>query len=839
MSNSAQRGPTGNGNGGNRDAWGATSAQFSGGSLSAVGTNRSRKSLNPFQVIGLLMVFVLLAIVGGILTAAIVVPVAAGASTVTKTATDTFYEIPTDLDIDTPSQASKIYASDGKTVLATYYSENRTVVPLSKISLNMQNAVIATEDKRFWSHGGVDVQGITRAAVSQLNGNGGGGSTLTQQYVKNVLIQKASRAGDIEGVEAARATSMERKLKEAKLAMNVEKTKTKEQILEGYLNIAQFGTKVYGVEAAAQYYFSKSAANLSVVEAATIAGITQRPSTFDPIANPADSERRRNTVLTLMLQQDYITQDEYNEAIATKLEDTLKVKKTAVSNGCESAGINGFFCDYVTKTIMKDPAFGETQAERMDLLYRGGLKIITTLDLDKQKQAYNILQENVPAKNEKMIGAAMSSVEPGTGKILVMTQNRKYTPSSTKQKGYTSVNYNAGPDKGGSNGFQVGSTFKAFVLAEWFKEGHTLLESVDANKRTWQTKDFLASCANVAMKPWTPANSDGQGSGHRTVQQATALSINTAFVSIESKLDLCRVADTASEIGFRPTTHPDQVTAKNTDGITPDARGFYPVFPTASMVLGTQNSTPLYMAAAYATFASGGTYCEPVAITKVTDVNGKDIKVPQANCKQTLDSATAKAVTYALSKVISPGGGAPAAALADGRPGAGKTGTTNDNLAAWFTGFTPDLATSIWMGYPDSNQVPMQNITINGRWFRNVYGSSMAAPMWKQFMDYALKDQPKTPFDPIAKEQLGFQERPKRDPSKESDNEKSGDNKSGDNKSGDGKATDGKSGGSGSGNTNNGGKSPGGGSGNNGGSRGGNGGGTAPSGPGSGSGKNG
>ncbi|WP_019146929.1 transglycosylase domain-containing protein [Timonella senegalensis] len=757
MSNSAHQGPTGNGSSGSNGSWANANSGNSGASglSSLAGTNRSRKSLSPFQVAGLLLMFLVLAVIGGILAAAMVVPVAAGVSTVTKTATDTFYEIPTELDIDTPSQVSKIYAADGKTVLATYYAENRTVVPLDKISMNLQNAVIATEDKRFWSHGGVDIQGITRAAVSQK----GGGSTLTQQYVKNVLITKASREGDSIAVESARAGTMERKLKEAKLAINVEKTKSKEEILAGYLNIAQFGTKVYGAEAASQYYFSKSASKLSVVEAATIAGITQRPSTFDPTINPEESERRRNTVLTLMLQQDYISQDEYNEAIATKLEDTLKVKKSAIANGCEGAGANGFFCDYVTKTIMKDPAFGETAKERMDLLYRGGLRIVTTLDLDKQKKAYEVLQSNIPAKNENMIATALTTVEPGTGKIVVMTQNRKYNPSAEKKKGTTSVNYNAGPDMGGSNGFQVGSTFKTFVLAEWFRSGHTLLESVDATKRPWRLSEFHASCTGFGGEDWNPSNSDGQATGRRTVQQAVATSINTAFVNMTSKLDLCKVADTATAIGFKGTTHPMQSKDFGERQVKPDEKGVYPTFPTPAMVLGTQDSTPLYMANAYATFANDGVYCDPIAITKVTDVNGNKYKVPKSKCKQVIEPSVANAVNYALTKVVSPGGGAPVAGI-PGRQVAGKTGTTNNNVAAWFIGYTPQLSTAIWVGNPDSNKVKMQNIMINGRYHRNVYGSTVAAPMWKQFMTYALEGEPVERFNPIAQAQLGVVEKP-------------------------------------------------------------------------------
>lgn len=716
------------------------------GSTNALTHNAAskRRSVNPFQAIGLVAMFLVLSMVGGILTAALVVPVAAGASTATKTATDTFNEIPSVLDIVAPAQASKIYASDGKTLLATYYSENRLVVPLSEISMNLQNAVIATEDKRFWSHGGVDIQGITRAALQQVSGKGGGGSTLTQQYVKNALIQKASRDGDLAGVEKAKEDAIERKMREAKLALHVEKTMSKEEILEGYLNIAQFGIKVYGAETAANYYFGKKAKDLSIVEAATIAGITQLPGKFDPTSKPEENQRRRNVVLMLMYQQGYITNAEYQEAVATKVEDTLNVQK--LTNGCEAAGRNGFFCDYVTKTIIQNPVFGETVAERKELLYRGGLKIVTTLDVAAQKDAYVILRDTVPADNKYNIASALTAVEPGTGKIKVMAQNRQYNPSNTKKEGFTSVNYSAPFEYGGSRGFQVGSTFKAFVLAEWLKEGHTLNETVSADLKTWWPGDFdTGTCTGngpYGRDGWTPRNSDGRASGRRSALQATSTSVNTAFVAMESQLNICKLAKTAEDIGFRPSDPADE--------------GKIDVKP--AMVLGTQSSSPLIMASAFATFANGGVYCEPIAIESVTDASGEKLKVPEANCRQTLDTETTKGVNHALASVISAGGGAAKSALKGGRPAAGKTGTTNDNGDAWFVGYTPQLSTAVWMGDPDTKQA-MDRVRLNGRYYGRIYGSTMAAPIWKKFMDKALADLPKEKFPTVSKNVLGEREK--------------------------------------------------------------------------------
>lgn len=702
-------------------------------------TTRSRHSVNVFQACALLVTFVMLAGVGGVLTAGLVIPIAAGASAVAKGTTQAFYDLPSDLEPGQLSQATYIYANDGTTLLATFFDENREVVPLESISPYLQNAVISTEDRRFFSHGGIDPKGMTRAAVvNQIRKGAGqqGASTLTQQYVKNVLIEKAHSAGDQAGVDEARESSYDRKLREAKLAISLEKRMSKDEILAGYLNIAQFGLNVNGVEAAAKRYFNKSAADVSIVEAATIAGITQRPTAFDPTNDPAASERRRNVVLANMYQEGYITKEEYEDARATTLAETLNIQP--IDRGCVAAEGAAYFCDYVTKVILQDPAFGETAAQRQDLLNRGGLNIVTTIDLAKQAIADAELRIAVPVDDPHGIANAMVSVEPGTGKILVMAQNRTFSTAQPAPAGSTFVNYSADVTHGGSNGFQSGSTFKAFVLAEWLKQGHTLNEKVNANKQTWTAAKFAAtpqSCVNLStVKPWTPGNSDGTGKGQRTVLVATAQSINTAYVAMLSKISLCDVADMATTVGFR------------------SANG-NPVVPGMTMTLGTQETTPLAMANAYATFASGGTYCEPVAILSVTNADGSDHTIPQANCKAVLDTATVNGVNYALQQVLSPQGGAKLSAL-EGRTAAGKTGTTNDNGNAWFIGYTPELSTAYWMGNPNE-KVSMQNITIAGKHHKFVYGSTIAAPTWKRYMDQVLAGTPDIAFPDVGDAQLG------------------------------------------------------------------------------------
>ncbi|MFE6236298.1 transglycosylase domain-containing protein [Cellulosimicrobium sp. NPDC057862] len=696
------------------------------------------RQINAYQLVALFLAFVLVSGVGGVLAAGLLVPLAAGANTATDTAVEVFDELPADLEPGPLSEQSRIYANDGTTRLATFYTENRIVVPLDQVSEPMKNAVIAIEDKRFWDHGGVDVEGLPRAVVNNITGGDTqGASTLTQQYVKNVLIEQAVREDDTMALYEANEKSLGRKAREAKLAIALEKKMTKEDILQGYLNIAQFGRSVYGVETAARHYFNKSAIDLNYVEAATIAGITKAPSTYDPTTEPENAQGRRDVVLNQMYQQGYITREEYDTGRAQPIAETLAVQP--LEAGCQAAQDGAaFFCDYVTKIIMSDPVFGETKEERQTLLYRGGLDIYTTLDPGMQKAAQQHASAAVPADDPSKVEDAIVTVEPGTGKILAMAQNRAFDNTQDPAPNTTAVNYSVDQAHGSSNGFSPGSTWKPFVLAQWLNEGHSLYETVSANKRTWiGRRDFHASCdaAELGRDPWTPANSDGPGSGSMSVLKATYNSVNTAYTTMASQLDLCGVASTAAAAGFQPSMLDDEGEVK--------------VRP--SMILGTQNSSPLQMAAAYATFASGGTYCAPVAITKVLSSDGEELPVPAADCKaNAIDPAVANTVTYALEQVLTQGSGR-GNGLADGRPAAGKTGTANNNTHTWFIGYTPQVVTAVWIGNAESD-VPM-NMLDTGRWFtingksRSFwYGSSLAAPTWRDYMNQILAGKPAPGF---------------------------------------------------------------------------------------------
>lgn len=682
----------------------------------------SARQVNALQAIGLFVAFVLVATIGGVLSAGLFMPAVATTSALTDTTVGMFDDLPAQIELPTLSEKSFIYAADG-TLLATFYNQNRIVVPLSEISKPMQKAVIDVEDRRYYEHGAVDLPGMVRAlATNKLAGSNQGASTLTQQYVKNLLIQAAeqiedpvARAAAInEARDASGVEGYGRKLREAKLAVTLEQKLSKDEILQGYLNIAQFGTALYGVEAAARQYFSISAKDLDYLQAATIAGITRSPSAYDPTRNPEKAQARRNVVLAAMLREGDITQAEYDKGKATPIADTLKVGQDRRNCSAADDAVPGssYFCDYVTQIIRQDPAFGDTAAKRDKLLNEGGLSIYTTLDPKMEADAVAAVNGAVAPGDPSGVGVALSVVEPGTGKVKAMAQNTVYDPSSNPPAGHTSVNYNTDRAYGGSSGFPPGSTFKPFTLLEWLKEGHALKEVVSGTPRTYSMSEFNAPCTGLGNGTFPLANSEG-GPGFMTVLDATKNSVNNAFMDMATKLDLCKIFTGSEELGVH-----------RADGA--DMR----IVP--SGVIGTNEVAPLTMAAAFAAFSADGVFCNPVAIEKVVEADGTEHSVPDAGCRQAISPDLAHAVAYGLSFVWD-GTAKKVPRLPDGRPASGKTGTTSANEHTWFVGFTRQLSTAVWVGHPQG-MIPMHNEVINGVYRRYVYGSDIAAPAWRAFM---------------------------------------------------------------------------------------------------------
>ena len=712
---------------------------------------RPRTRVTVVQFATAFLMFGVLSVLGGVLVAGLFLPAASVASDAAKETSTLFEELPTSVGLQTRlPQQSNIYDRTGKHLLATFYSQNRVVVPLEKISPWIQKAVVAVEDKRFWQHNGVDGQGIVRAVyVNLTSANSPGGSTLTQQLIKNILLQNAIADDDREAQKAATEVSMTRKIREWRLALGYEEKVNsqygtictdapevdcgKDQVLESYLNIAQFGSNIYGVEAAAEVYFGKHASELNAMQAATIAGITQNPSKWDPLRHPLAAQQRRNVVLFTMYEQGMITKSEYHLYRATSIESTLDPHQPKFS--CAAAAEAPFFCDYVTKVISKDPVFNTDGVDGAELLKEGGLRIITTLDFNKQKIANKELLKSMKSTDKSGWAMALVALDPHSGEILAMSQNRTYDPSG-KEKGSTAINFSVDREMGGSRGFSPGSTFKPVVLAAWLDSGRSLMQVINGSKRAYKPESWTASCLGnhpYTGKPWSPGNSEGEAGGQMSVLRATSHSINTAYVAMANELDLCDVRDMAEAMGFHRADNAD-----------------YEVVP--STTLGTQNASPLTMASIAQTIANGGLYCPPTAILSVTGEDGTEYDVPKPDCTRAFSKDIAAGITYALEDVLTEGTGT-TAKLADGRPAAGKTGTAQLSRHLWFMGYTPQLVATVWMGNPKHDQ-DGERIRINGKYYPILFGSTVTAPTWKTFMDKALKGEDILQFPKVSNDIL-------------------------------------------------------------------------------------
>ena len=671
--------------------------------------------LDRFGLLTRMATFVALA---GVVAALIVLPVVGGVGLATRNSAQAFSSLPSDLTQVPLPQRNTMLDADGN-VLAVLYAQNRIEVPLDEISPIMQQAIIAIEDQRFFNHAGIDFRGTLRASIS--TGAGGqvqGGSTITQQYVKQILLTAATTK---EEQEAAVAVSINRKLREARYAIGLENKLSKREILEGYLNIAYFGAGSYGVEIASQRYFSKSASELTLSEAATLAGLVQNPSRFDPTRFPDRAQNRRDDVLNAMVSAGYITKEQSDKAKSVSVKSDLKPAE--LSNGCVNS-YAPYFCDYVLTVLKNDPVFGETPEERERLLAIGGLTIQTTLSLDAQTSSQKAVDEKIPFDDESGKAAAITMIRPGTGEITAMAQNRKWGRSGA---GYTTVNYNVPVSANGTVGFQAGSTFKAFTIAAAFKLGWDPFKVINAPQKK-EFKEFKECGTGAKFAPYTVQNSTG--SGAFDIFSGAAFSVNTYFVGLEEKIGLCEPLAIAKATGVK-------------QGNGEDFAG-YPCF-----TLGCFDVTTLDMTEGMATFAAHGMHCDSIAISSVTDRNKNELEVPSADCTQKIDREVADSTTAVLAGVVDgPLGGRTGRAMYFDRPAAGKTGTTDNSAAVWFVGYTPDMAASVWVGDPRGGQThPMKNVRINGQYYGQVFGSTMPGPIWRDALAGALAKVPETPWN--------------------------------------------------------------------------------------------
>ncbi len=655
-------------------------------------------------VVGGVLGFLGMSVVAGLLVSAAVTPALALTGMAANNTIGVFDNLPGYLAIQPLAQKSSIYAknAEGKDVfLASFYFQNREEVPWTGVSQVTKDAVVAGEDRRFYQHGGVDLRGTARAIVATVTGGDlQGGSTITQQYVKNVLVQKAeaiqNEAERAKEYKIATETTPERKLKEMKLAIELEKTATKDQILLGYLNIAGFGGTVYGIEAAAKYYYNVRAKDLNIQEAASLVAIVNEPSALkldDPESTTngeangyAANKVRRDSIIGDMLEEKKITQKQHDDAIAAPIEPKI----TPTSTGCQSAGGAAYFCDYVTHDVEHLDAFGATEDERWMNFRRGGYKIYTTLDVAMQKAAEEATTGNVPPTSSwGNMGSASVAVAPGSGEILAMAQSKKYSqdPDVLKNPDYTAINYNADYNYGGSNGFQAASTYKVFTLAAWLEAGHPLQENFDGRARP--INFFHNSCDGDWSGEFYPKNDDGTGANNAI--SATKYSVNSAFMAMAEKLDLCKIKQTAQAFGIhRANLKPLGWTEDHPD--VPKEGVMYP-----SDVLGTQEVAPLTMATAFAAIANNGVKCTPVSIKKIIAANGDELEAPKTTCSEAVPPKVAAAMAYAMQETFN-GGTASASNTYTGVPHIGKTGTNDDNIQTWMIGASTKVALATWVG---------------------------------------------------------------------------------------------------------------------------------------------
>ncbi|HSL01076.1 MAG TPA: PBP1A family penicillin-binding protein [Rubrobacteraceae bacterium] len=578
------------------------------------------------------------------------------------------------------AQTSIVYDSGGKVVDELYGVQNRYVVSLDQINPTLREAVVAIEDHRFYEHRGLDFEAIGRAAVENIQSLSiqEGGSTITQQLVKNTYIAQEQR----------QIPSFERKFVEASLAWQYEKEHSKEQILEQYLNTVYFGANAYGAEAAAKTYFNKKAENLTLAESALLAGIINLPGVYDPFTDPETAKKRRNVVLDRMLEYGSITEEEHDRAAAAEIE---------LSRGrVEHQNDNEYFLDAVRKELARE--YGD------EMVYEGGLKIYTTLDPELQEMASEAVGSVVDPESGDP-SASLVSVDPGTGAVRAMVGGSDFDQ----------VKFNLATQAHR----QAGSSFKPFVLAEAIRQGYS--------PETTYVSEHLEVPMGLYEDPYVVDNYDFIERGPITLEKAIADSDNTVFVQLALDLGLEKVVDMAHDMG-----------------ITSEIEA-YP--STAIGGLG-EGVTPLEMASSYATFANSGTHMKPYLVQKVTkeDEDGEEIVVEEHRLQgeRALTRDEAAVVTQGLRDVITEGTASFYHDLDEeiGRPSAGKTGTTNNFVDAWFVGFIPQLSTSVWVGYPQE-RVPMVNI--NG--LPEINGENYPLDIWSLYMQNAVQKFPEQEFD--------------------------------------------------------------------------------------------
>lgn len=522
------------------------------------------------------------------------------------------------------AEKTTVYANDGKTLLAEFYLENRDPVSLDEVSEYVIKGTIATEDERYYDHNGVDLQGIARALWVNITGMGHeGASTITQQFVRNTIL-----------ADEMNESTLERKVREAYIAIKLEELYSKEEILQMYLNTINYGQGAYGIEAASHLYYSKSSKDLTIAQAATLIGIPQSPTHNNPITDPERCKKRRNTVLDRMLSNEVITQEEHDAAQAEDL--NLKVAKESSSDGIYKYD---YFTSYVRDTLLEEYSTEE--------VFQGGLTVITTLDVDMQRAA----EAAAEAKYQNIannLELALVAVDPETGFIKALIGG----------KDYRSDQYNLATQAQR----QPGSSFKTFTLLAALDQGISPQTNLDCS-------------SSVNIDGWKVSNYGGTNYGTRTIESAFAVSSNTGFAELVDEVGPAKVVDMAKKCGINESE----------------------LSAVPSITLGAEEVTVREMAQAYATIANGGTYHEAVCIQEIKDSSGATIYRADTTGEKVLETSLTQAATEVMEGVVTHGT-ASRAGLSSGQDVAGKTGTSQKYRDKWFCGITPQLAVAIWIG---------------------------------------------------------------------------------------------------------------------------------------------
>ena len=561
-----------------------------------------------------------------------------------------------------PDAASQFYDINGNVIYTTLSEERRIPVTIDKIPKHVQQAFIAIEDNRFYEHSGIDYRGTARALVSTLSGREvQGGSTITQQLAKNAFLTQER--------------SIVRKIKEAFIAKELEHKYTKDEILTMYLNQIYFGQGAYGIESASMYYFGKHVQNLDVAEAATLAAIPKSPNYYNPFENPKESKSRQELVIDQMVKYGFISADSATKAKAKKLVYSTSHK--------QKNNPRGYFFDMISQKVIAEVG--------ADALYKGGLKIYTTLDMDMQiaaeKAMHHLPSYYTDGNKLTQPQMALAAVDPKTGYVKAMIGGRgqdKFNRATLAVR-------------------QPGSAFKPFVYLTAMQNGFTPASIIEDKEEEF-------------AKGWKPQNSDMQWHGKVSLRTALKRSFNVPTIKLAREVGVDKIVANVEKMGISTLVDSGAYSDVN-----------------LAMALGglSKGVNPLEMASAYGVFATNGLYSKPIALLKIVDRDGKVLYQAKTQAKRVVDAASAYLTTNMLQDVLVSG---TAGGMGIGRPAAGKTGTTDTYIDAWFVGYTPDLSTAVWVG--DDNNKPMQRM----------YGSGAPLSIWHEFMINALASTPRTGF---------------------------------------------------------------------------------------------